>query len=118
MNRSLALGGALSALMVIAALVTMWLLPPVLWLIVPVMMLWSAAGLMVMAPLQTRLVALSPERANLSLALNASAIYVGMSVGSAISAAAYESVGIAVLPVLSALGILAALLAFRASLVR
>lgn len=103
---------------VIAALSILWVLPPVLWLIVPVMMVWSAAGLMVMAPLQTRLVRLGPEVSNLSLALNASAVYVGMSVGSAISAVAYESVGIGVLPLLTACGIGTALLAFRASLVR
>ena len=103
---------------VIAALTALWLLPPVLWLIVPVMMIWSAAGLMVMAPLQTRLVRLDPEQSSLSLALNASAVYVGMSAGSAISAVAYESLGIAVLPLLTACGIALALLAFRASLVR
>ena len=103
---------------VIAAVTALWLLPPVLWLIVPVMMLWSAGGLMVMAPLQTRLVRLNPEKSNLSLALNASAIYVGMSIGSAIGALAYESIGIAVLPLLTAGGIVLALIAFRASLVR
>ncbi|MEM9061867.1 MAG: MFS transporter [Pseudomonadota bacterium] len=103
---------------VILALATLWLLPPVLWLIVPTMMMWSAAGLMVMAPLQTRLVRLDPGKSNLSLALNASAVYVGMSVGSAVSAAAYETVGISVLPLLTAVGIAMALLAFRASLVR
>ena len=103
---------------VILALSVLWLLPPVLWLIVPSMMVWSAAGLMVMAPLQTRLVRLAPEKSNLSLALNASAVYVGMSIGSAISAVAYETVGIGVLPVLTALGIGLALLAFRTSLVR
>lgn len=103
---------------VIVALVTLWLLPPVLWLIVPAMMAWSAAGLMVMAPLQTRLVGLAPEKSNLSLALNASAVYVGMSAGSAISAVAYEAVGIGILPLLTAAGIAMALVAFRASLVR
>lgn len=103
---------------VIAALLVLWLLPPVPWMIVPVMMVWSAAGLMVMAPLQTRLVRLDPEKSNLSLALNASAVYVGMSLGSAISAVAYETVGISILPLLTAAGIGVALLAFRASLVR
>ncbi len=73
---------------------------------------------MVMAPLQTRLVRLAPEKSNLSLALNASAIYVGMSVGSAIGAIAYDAVGASVLPLLTGLGIVVALLAFRASLVR
>lgn len=103
---------------VVAAVALMWLSPPVLWLILPLMVAWSAAGLMVMAPLQTRLVRLDPANANLSLALNASAIYVGMSVGSAISGVAYETVGISVLPLLTAVGMAFALAAFRASLVR
>ncbi len=72
---------------------------------------------MVMAPLQTRLVRLDPANANLSLALNASAIYVGMSVGSAISGVAYEMLGLEVLPLLTAIGMVLALIAFRASLV-
>ena len=64
---------------------------------------------MVMAPLQTRLVRLAPEKSNLSLALNASAIYVGMSGGSAISGVAYEAVGISVLPLLTAVAMTFAL---------
>ena len=102
---------------VAAAVALMWLLPPAIWLILPLMVAWSAAGLMVMAPLQTRLVRLDPANANLSLALNASAIYVGMSVGSAISGVAYEMLGLEVLPLLTAIGMVLALIAFRASLV-
>lgn len=101
---------------VTVAVLAMWLAPPVVWMIVPLMIAWSAAGLMVMAPLQTRLVGLDPANANLSLALNASAIYVGMSAGSAISGLAYETLGLEVLPLLTAIGMACALLAFRASL--
>ena len=103
---------------VAVAVALMWLSPPLIWLILPLMVAWSAAGLMVMAPLQTRLVRLDPANANLSLALNASAIYVGMSVGSAISGVAYEALGIETLPLLTAIGMLMAMLSFRLSLVR
>ena len=51
-------------------------------------------------------------------ALNASAIYVGMSVGSAISGVAYEALGIEILPLLTAAGMLMAMMTFRLSLVR
>lgn len=45
---------------------------------------WSVAGLALFAPQQARLISLRPEAANLLLALNGAAIYVGMGVGSAL----------------------------------
>ncbi len=101
-----------------AALLSMWLLPawPLLALIPT--LIWAATGLMIMAPLQSRLVRLSPERANLSLALNASAVYVGMSVGSALAGIIYTASGAGALPLASVLIVGVAWVVFRLSLVR
>lgn len=47
--------------------------------------LWSVAGLALFAPQQERLIALEPASANLLLALNGSAVYLGMGLGSALA---------------------------------
>ncbi len=85
-------------------------------LVLIVAFLWATTGPATMPQLQTRLVNLAPSIANVSLALNASGVYVGMAVGSAIGAAVYAYGGAAVLPYCSALGIGLAMLVFRASL--
>lgn len=101
-----------------AVVLAMWIAPDISWAVALMLVLWSIAGLMVMAPMQTRLVRLSPERAGLSFALNASAVYVGMSVGSAVGAAVLSTYGPEPLPLLTALFGIAALLVFRAGLER
>ena len=52
---------------------------------------WSFFGLMLFAPQQTRLVTIAPDQQNLLLALNSSAIYLGMAIGGAISGLVYEA---------------------------
>lgn len=101
-----------------AALLCMWLFPPWPLLVLIPVLTWSATGLMIMAPLQGRLVQLSPDRANLTLALNASAVYVGMSIGSALAAIVYAAAGIGSLPLVSVLVVGLAWITFRLSLVR
>jgi len=54
---------------------------------------WSFFGIMLYAPQQTRLVSIAPDQQNLLLALNSSAIYLGMATGSAISGIVYEALG-------------------------
>ena len=54
---------------------------------------WSVAGMMLFAPQQARLIALRPDRANLLLALNGSAIYLGMAGGAALSGVLYALSG-------------------------
>lgn len=54
---------------------------------------WAVAAMILFAPQQARIIGLRPEMANLLLALNGSAIYAGMAVGSAISGALYASSG-------------------------
>lgn len=88
------------------------------WILPVFIFIWSVAGLMVMAPLQTRLVRLAPGQASLSLALNASAIYVGMSLGSALGTVVFEAGGLPFLPLVSAVLAIGALFVFRAGLVR
>ena len=99
------------------ALLLMAVTPPYVVTAFLLASIWSASGLLIMAPLQTRLVGLAPEIANLSLALNASAIYVGMSVGSALAALVYTWFGVGDLPLVSVAVLGLAYAAFRFSLV-
>jgi len=90
--------GALGA--VFAALVVM---PPIPWLGFTLLAAWAVFGMLFKAPQQKRLVTLAGSRRNLVLALHASAIYLGMSVGSVAAGMANALLGAAVLPLLSLL---------------
>ena len=79
------------------------------WAAIALMVFWAGAGMMVMVPVQSLLVALDPERAPLTLALNSSAVYLGMAVGATVAGAVYEAFGPAVLPFGSAALILVAI---------
>jgi DHA1 family inner membrane transport protein len=83
----------LGGLFVILAVMPPW---PALGLVV--LALWSVLGTTFMIAQQSRLVALAPARANIVLALNASAIYLGTSVGASLSAVTYTVFGLAGLP--------------------
>jgi len=65
------------------------------------MFVWSTMGLMLFAPQQTRLVTLDGPRSNLLLALNSSAVYLGMAGGAAVSGVVYEAAGAGSLPLFS-----------------
>ena len=63
---------------------------------------WSLSGWSFMTPQQARLVAIAPEKAPVMLSLNASAIYLGVALGSAVGGAAlgrggWTAVGLAAL---------------------
>lgn len=74
--------------------------------------LWSLIGMAFYAPQQKRLIGLAPELRNLLLAMNASALYIGMSLGSAVASQAYRTLGVGSLPI-AAIGFIAlALLAY------
>lgn len=77
--------------------------------------LLGASWLMIMAPIQARLVRLAGDRAPLALAFNSSALYVGMAVGSAVSGLVYEAAGAAPLPLVTATGMALALAVFALS---
>jgi DHA1 family inner membrane transport protein len=59
---------------------------------------WSMSGMSFYAPQQKRLIGLAPDLRNLLLALNASALYVGMSLGAAAGSQAWVHLGPGSLP--------------------
>ena len=69
---------------------------------------WALTGTLFMVPQQKRLVALAPTQRGLLLAMNASALYVGMSLGTVVGSVVNGSVGAAWLPVASLLLVIAA----------
>lgn len=78
-------------------------IPENVFLAMLIVALWSLFATVFMVPQQKRLLKLAPEQSGLLLAVNASALYLGMSVGSAIGAYTWESFGNAALPVASLL---------------
>jgi len=79
------------------------LLPAMTWLPMPVaafgvvVAVWSICSWSFMVPQQARLALLAPERIPVLFALNAAAIYVGGSIGSALGGAALRASGFALL---------------------
>lgn len=67
-----------------------------------VMALWTALSMGYMAPVQSLLVSQTGDRAPLALALNGSAIYLGMAGGATVAAIGYDALGAAPLPLVSA----------------
>jgi len=65
------------------------------------MFIWACMGLMLFAPQQNRLVTLDGPRSNLLLALNSSAVYIGIAGEAAVSGLVYESLGSAWTPFFS-----------------
>ena len=62
------------------------LLPLPTWLLLALTFAWAVCGWSFMVAQQTRLVAQTPARGSVVLALNAAAIYVGVAIGSAVGA--------------------------------
>lgn len=79
------------------------LLPAMTWLSMPtavfvvLVAIWSICSWSFMVPQQARLAALAPERVPVLFALNAAAIYVGGSIGSALGGAALRASGFGLL---------------------
>jgi DHA1 family inner membrane transport protein len=71
----------------------MLLLPGLPWLGIAAYGFWSMSGMSFYAPQQKRLIGLAPELRNLLLAINASALYVGMSLGAAAGSQAWLQLG-------------------------
>jgi len=53
-------------------------------------LVWAGCGWSVMAPQQSRLLSIAPDKASVVLALNAAAIYIGAAIGSALGASVLE----------------------------
>ncbi|MGM0585863.1 MAG: MFS transporter, partial [Pseudomonadota bacterium] len=107
---------ALCLLGTLAATLALPFTAPLPQLSLAVLFVWALFGLMYMAPLQSRLAGLAGERAPMALALNSSAVYLGMSVGATIAGLVHQAAGAAPLPWASAIGIAASLAVFAASL--
>ncbi|WP_341675280.1 MFS transporter [Niveibacterium sp. SC-1] len=76
--------------------------------------LWAVLGMVFQAPQQKRLISLMPQLRSLVLALNASALYLGMSLGAFLGAHSYAAFGARSLCVLSfALALLAGFAQWR-----
>ena len=73
-------------------------LPAVPWVGMVAYGFWSMSGMSFYAPQQKRLIGLAPDLRNLLLALNASALYVGMSLGAAAGSQAWLRLGPHALP--------------------
>jgi len=75
----------LSMLTVLFALLALWpaIFPPTVarWLIVPTLMVWGFVGWSFPAAQQARIVSMAPKLAPITLSLNTSAIYLGVSLG-------------------------------------
>ncbi len=70
---------------------------------------WGVVGWAFMAPQQSRLVSLDPSSQNVTLSLNASAIYVGAAIGSAAGGAIVDNLGFSALGWTSGLAVIAVL---------
>ncbi|WP_308125695.1 MFS transporter [Nonomuraea ceibae] len=101
---------------VMAVFVGSWFLRPValLWLL-PVLLVWAGVSWWIPPPAQTRLLALAGTAGPQALALNSSAVYVGVSAGGALGGLVLETYGSGVLPVVAAVVELAALALFWAA---
>lgn len=73
---------------------------------------WSMSGMSFYAPQQKRLIGLAPELRNLLLALNASALYVGMSLGAAAGSWAWIHLGPGSLPAVALVFVACSLASF------
>jgi MFS transporter, DHA1 family, inner membrane transport protein len=76
---------------------------------------WSMSGMSFYAPQQKRLIGLAPDLRNLLLAINASALYVGMSLGAAAGSGAWLHLGPWSLPAVALLFIGCSMASFRLS---
>ena len=74
------------------------LLPGLPWLGMAAYGFWSMSGMSFYAPQQKRLIGLAPDLRNMLLAINASALYIGMSLGSAAGGQAWLVLGPGSLP--------------------
>ena len=83
--------------------IALWILPQALWLSLSALVLMGLGWSLCLAPLQARLIATSGSRAQLALALNASAFFGGQGLGAVGGGAVYETFGPIILPLFSLL---------------
>lgn len=96
-----------------ACFLVLWLAPHFYWLSYPAFICFGVGWALCLAPLQSRLMETAGPRAQLALALNASAFFAGQGLGAAGGGAVYEGWGPTALPLVSvAVLVLAAFLFF------
>jgi DHA1 family inner membrane transport protein len=93
----------------------LWLAPRLYWLSYPAFVCFGVGWSLCLAPLQARLVEKAGERAQLALALNASAFFGGQGLGAAGGGVVYAAFGPAALPLASVFVLLLATLVFLVS---
>ncbi|MFG3439778.1 hypothetical protein ACGF0J_21245 [Nonomuraea sp. NPDC047897] len=92
-----------------------WLRPLALVALLPLLLVWAAVSWWIPPPAQTRLLALAGPAGPQALALNSSAVYVGVSAGGVAGGLVLEMYGSGVLPAAAAVIELAALALFWAA---
>ncbi|MFF3665535.1 MFS transporter [Microtetraspora malaysiensis] len=98
-----------------AAFIALLLAPARFAVAVVAFTVWAAFSQLFQAPQQARLVALVPDQRALALALNASSLYLGMSLGSLLGSTLLPALGAAWLPAAGLLPLAMAAAAHRAS---
>ena len=96
-------------------LVSLYLAPAGFWPSAAVMAVWGFLGFVFTAPQQARLVKLRPDQRTMVLALNASAIYVGNSIGTATGGLLLAASGTTWLPLAGGLAALGAFVFYLAT---
>jgi DHA1 family inner membrane transport protein len=79
----------------------LWLAPHAYWISYPAFVTFGVGWALCLAPLQARLIETAGERAQLALALNASAFFGGQGLGAVSGGGVYEAFGPATLPLAS-----------------
>ncbi|MEM7438121.1 MAG: MFS transporter [Pseudomonadota bacterium] len=102
----------LSLLGTLASVIGLQLSGGILWLGLLLGFIWPVTALALFAPQQERLIALRPQAANLLLALNGAAIYLGLGAGSALAGVMLQSSGTDWLAAASSALLLCALFAY------
>ncbi len=95
--------------------VALQIAPTIAWVTFLLLGSWAGASMVLFAPQQSRLIGMRPDMANLLLALNGSAVYGGMAVGSAVGGYVYATAGVFWLAPTSAGFVLLALFSFLLS---
>jgi DHA1 family inner membrane transport protein len=98
---------AASLVTLIAVFVGVQLAPATGWIALALMVVWAASNDVFMPSQQRRLAEMAPQARGLVLALNSSALYAGMSVGSLASGIVSARIGLGHLPLVSAAMLLA-----------
>ena len=98
-----------------ACFLILGLMPHFHWLSYPAFVCFGVGWALCRAPLQARLMETAGERAQLALALNASAFFGGQGLGAAVGGAVYGAFGPAALPLFSVLVLVLATIVFFVS---